>query len=136
MKCIRGVALCLALAMFCGGLTGCTDSIADTYQRISDTQERIDEMQNELDNMPAVENITTTAQTSITTTTRRTSKTTVTTTTKKLTTTKTPTETMVWVSGSGKRYHCKSNCSGMKSPKQISLSDAQQRGLTPCKNCY
>lgn len=43
---------------------------------------------------------------------------------------------MVWVSQSGSKYHSKSSCSGMKNPSQISLSEAQSRGYTPCKRCY
>lgn len=43
---------------------------------------------------------------------------------------------MVWVSGSGKKYHSKSTCSGMKNPRQISIADAKKRGYTPCKKCY
>ncbi len=45
-------------------------------------------------------------------------------------------ETMVWVSDSGKKYHSKSSCSNMSNPHQISLSDAQAQGYTPCKKCY
>ena len=45
--------------------------------------------------------------------------------------------TMVWIpsSGSGK-YHKKSTCSKMKNAVQISLEDAQNRGIQPCKICY
>lgn len=43
---------------------------------------------------------------------------------------------MVWVSRTGKRYHSNAGCSGMKNPVQIPLQEAQQRGLSPCKNCY
>ena len=43
---------------------------------------------------------------------------------------------MVWISGSGKRYHSSSTCSNMKSPKQISKSDAIAKGLTACSKCY
>ncbi len=42
----------------------------------------------------------------------------------------------VWVSQSGSKYHSKSSCSGMKDPSQISLSEAQSRGYTPCKRCH
>jgi uncharacterized protein YgiM (DUF1202 family) len=45
-------------------------------------------------------------------------------------------ETMVWVSDSGKKYHSKSSCSNMSNPHQISLSDAQAQGYTPCKKCH
>lgn len=45
-------------------------------------------------------------------------------------------ETMVWVSDSGKKYHSKSSCSNMSNTHQISLSDAQAQGYTPCKKCH
>ena len=45
-------------------------------------------------------------------------------------------EETVWVSGSGKRYHCRASCSGMKNPQEVSLSTAEARGLTPCGRCY
>ena len=34
---------------------------------------------------------------------------------------------MVWVLNNGKKYHKKSDCSGMESPKQVSLEDALSR---------
>ena len=43
---------------------------------------------------------------------------------------------MVYISGTGKKYHKKANCSNMKSPSQVTLSEAQGMGLTPCKRCY
>ncbi len=49
---------------------------------------------------------------------------------------KTTQETMVWVTDKGGSYHSRSTCSGMKSPYQITLSDAQARNLSPCKKCY
>lgn len=45
-------------------------------------------------------------------------------------------EEMVWVSGSGNKYHSNPNCSNMKNPSQITLSEAQARGKEPCKKCY
>ncbi len=42
----------------------------------------------------------------------------------------------VWVSQSGSKYHSTPSCSGMKSPSQLSLADAQSRGYTPCKRCH
>ena len=42
----------------------------------------------------------------------------------------------VWISRSGKKYHSNSGCSGMKSPQQVSLQDAQAMGRGPCKKCY
>lgn len=44
--------------------------------------------------------------------------------------------TMVWVSGTGKKYHSKSSCSNMKSPRQITRDEAVRQGYTPCKKCY
>ena len=49
--------------------------------------------------------------------------------------TATPGDT-VWVSGSGSKYHSKSECSGMEGATQISLSDAEKDGKTACKRCY
>ena len=42
----------------------------------------------------------------------------------------------VWVSGSGKKYHSSSSCSNMKSPKQITLTEAKAQGKTACSKCY
>lgn len=42
----------------------------------------------------------------------------------------------VWISQSGSKYHSDPSCSGMKNPSQLSLSEAQSRGYTPCKRCY
>lgn len=43
---------------------------------------------------------------------------------------------IVWISGSGSRYHADPNCSDMANPSQISKSDAEARGRKPCKTCY
>lgn len=45
---------------------------------------------------------------------------------------------MVWIasSGSGARYHKRSNCSNMKNPQQVTLQEAIDAGYTPCKKCY
>lgn len=45
-----------------------------------------------------------------------------------------PQEQMVWVSQSGSKYHSNSSCSNMKNPTQITISEAQNQGLEPCKN--
>ena len=45
-------------------------------------------------------------------------------------------EIMVWVSGSGSKYHSKSSCSNMKSPKQMTLEEAEEQGYEPCKKCH
>lgn len=42
----------------------------------------------------------------------------------------------VWIPQSGSKYHSTSSCSGMKNPKQVSLSEAQSKGYTACKRCY
>ena len=45
-------------------------------------------------------------------------------------------EVMVWITGTGTKYHEKENCSNMKNPSQISLTRAKNSGYTPCKKCY
>lgn len=42
----------------------------------------------------------------------------------------------VWIPKSGSKYHSKSNCSSMKNPTEVSLSDAISRGYTACKKCF
>ena len=42
----------------------------------------------------------------------------------------------VYKSKKGKVYHSKSNCSGMKNPTEMTLSDALRKGLTPCSHCH
>ncbi len=42
----------------------------------------------------------------------------------------------VWVANkTAKVYHSSKECSNMKNPTQISLSDAQEKGLKPCSKC-
>jgi methylphosphotriester-DNA--protein-cysteine methyltransferase len=48
----------------------------------------------------------------------------------------TPTETMVWIPSSGTKYHSKASCSNMKNPTQVTKSQAEARGYTPCKKCW
>ena len=43
-------------------------------------------------------------------------------------------ETTVYVDRSNKKYHSKPNCSGMKNPKSIPLSQAKKK-YTACKKC-
>ena len=43
---------------------------------------------------------------------------------------------IVWVTANGKRYHSDPSCSNMIDPEEISLSDAEDMGYTPCKKCY
>ena len=45
-------------------------------------------------------------------------------------------EDEVWVSKSGKKYHAKSSCSGMKNPTAMSKNDAVTSGYEACKKCY
>ena len=45
-------------------------------------------------------------------------------------------ETMVWIPKSGSKYHRDPECSNMKDPAQVSLSQAESMGYTPCKKCW
>lgn len=45
-------------------------------------------------------------------------------------------ETMVWIPKSGSKYHSDPECSNMKDPAQVSLSQAKSMGYTPCKKCW
>ena len=45
-------------------------------------------------------------------------------------------EEMVWIPQSGKKYHSNSSCSGMENPSQVTKSEAENRGYTPCQRCY
>lgn len=48
-------------------------------------------------------------------------------------------ETVFIAPYSGKRYHATESCRGLsnaRSVEAVSLSEAQGRGLTPCKICY
>lgn len=45
-------------------------------------------------------------------------------------------ETMVWIPKSGSKYHSDPECSNMKDPSQVSLSQAESMGYTPCKKCW
>ncbi len=45
----------------------------------------------------------------------------------------------VFVTKTGKRFHASKSCSTLKSSKdvqQISMKDATQKKMTPCKVCY
>ena len=42
----------------------------------------------------------------------------------------------VYIPQNGSKYHSNPNCSNMKNPTAISLSEAQARGYQPCKKCY
>lgn len=43
---------------------------------------------------------------------------------------------MVWIPKSGKKYHNHADCSNMKGPSQVTLTQAECAGYTPCKKCY
>lgn len=45
-------------------------------------------------------------------------------------------KTMVWIAGTGTKYHRKSTCSNMESPQQIELEQAISWGYEACKRCY
>ncbi len=47
-----------------------------------------------------------------------------------------PIGSMVWIPNSGSKYHTHAGCSNMKNPRQVTLSEAQALGFTPCKKCY
>lgn len=42
----------------------------------------------------------------------------------------------VWIPQTGSKYHRTSSCSGMNSPRKVSVNDAKKLGYTPCKKCY
>lgn len=48
----------------------------------------------------------------------------------------TPKEQMVWVDDTAAKYHSKPNCSGMDAAYQVTKSEAEAMGKTPCKRCY
>lgn len=41
----------------------------------------------------------------------------------------------VWIPKSGKKYHYKKNCSGMRNPSKVKVSAAKKKGYTACKKC-
>ena len=43
---------------------------------------------------------------------------------------------MVWIPRTGHKYHSNPNCSNMKNPSQVSLSQAISMGYDACKKCY
>lgn len=45
-------------------------------------------------------------------------------------------EKTVYVSATGSKYHSKPDCGNMTSAKEITLSEAQSRGLTACSRCW
>lgn len=42
----------------------------------------------------------------------------------------------VAASGKGKKYHSNPNCSSMNGTKELSKTEAEKQGFTPCKKCY
>ena len=46
-------------------------------------------------------------------------------------------ETLVWIpTNGGTKYHTKAECSNIKNPKQVTQSEAESQGFTPCKRCH
>ncbi len=45
-------------------------------------------------------------------------------------------ENVVWVTAGGSKYHNNPNCSKMKSPLQMNLLEAIEKGYEPCGKCY
>ena len=42
----------------------------------------------------------------------------------------------VWIPATGSKYHSSASCSGMHSPRQVSISQATSMGYSACKKCY
>lgn len=59
-----------------------------------------------------------------------------TTTSTKTTQTHNETNSMVYIPKTGKKYHSNPNCSNMKNPRQVSITEAKRRHYEPCKKCY
>ncbi|MDY4191706.1 MAG: hypothetical protein SOX72_05755 [Oscillospiraceae bacterium] len=46
-------------------------------------------------------------------------------------------ETMVWIpTNGGTKYHTHAGCSNMEDPEQVTQSEAESLGFTPCKRCH
>ena len=45
-------------------------------------------------------------------------------------------ESTVWVTAGGKKYHNNPNCSKMRSPVEMDLMEAIEKGYEPCGKCY
>lgn len=43
---------------------------------------------------------------------------------------------VVWVSGNGTKYHSTPNCSNMKSPRELTIEEAERQNYTPCSKCH
>ena len=59
-----------------------------------------------------------------------------TTTSTKTTQTHNETTSMVYIPKTGKKYHSNPNCSNMKNPRQVSITETKRRHYEPCKKCY
>ncbi|MBQ2244875.1 MAG: hypothetical protein II320_03435 [Oscillospiraceae bacterium] len=47
------------------------------------------------------------------------------------------TDQMVWIpTNGGKKYHSRSDCSKMKDPERVTVSEAEALGFTACKKCW
>ena len=42
----------------------------------------------------------------------------------------------VWIPATGSKYHSSASCSGMHSPRQVSIGQAISMGYSACKKCY
>ncbi|MDY5912981.1 MAG: hypothetical protein SPJ62_13480 [Inconstantimicrobium porci] len=42
----------------------------------------------------------------------------------------------VYITATGKKYHSHANCGNSKTAYQVSLTEAESRGLSACKKCY
>ena len=47
-----------------------------------------------------------------------------------------PQERLVWITKTGKRYHSRSNCGSTKTAWQVTLEEAERKGLTRCGKCW
>lgn len=45
-------------------------------------------------------------------------------------------EEMVWIPRTGSKYHSNPDCSRMRDPSHVTLSEAERRGYDPCSKCY
>ncbi|MDR2531483.1 MAG: hypothetical protein LBC82_01395 [Oscillospiraceae bacterium] len=79
--------------------------------------------------------ITTTPQ-STTTTPQSTTTTPPSTTTVITAATTNPNDIMVWIPGSGSRYHSRSDCSNMNNPSFVTRSEAINAGFNACARCW
>ena len=43
---------------------------------------------------------------------------------------------MVWIPQSGAKYHTRADCGNMIAPRQVTQSEAERLGYTPCRRCH